>query len=182
MDDDEQEQPPSDGSPPKRAKIAADNVACRVANWVVRLGAAEATVLCTAGALINVTNTVYANVAHRAAVELPIAVERERITELETVVCEQHNRITDLKQQVAALTTTQQRVTELERMVSDLQQKMAPGKRGRPKKAVTEFTAFMTHMVMEMMASGGAASSKTTNPVEQYAQHIATLVVEQQTE
>jgi cell division protein FtsL len=125
--DDEQQEPPGDGSPPKRLRVAAGNVAGRVANWVIRLAAAEATVFYTASAVISVTNIVYANVVHRASVELPIAVERERITELETTVRKQHNRITDLEQQVAALTAEQQRVTELELIVAVLQQQMATG-------------------------------------------------------
>jgi hypothetical protein len=164
----------------------------------MRLAVAEVVVFHTTSAVINVTNTVVANIVRRAAVELPIAVERQRISGLEQVVREQHNHIVMLEQQVAALTAEhrvvmleqqvamltaeQQRVISLEQAVADLQQQLAPGKQGRPNKPVTDFNNFMTDMVMQMMTHSDSASSspKSINPVEQYAQYIAAQVAKQQ--
>jgi alpha-galactosidase/6-phospho-beta-glucosidase family protein len=58
---------------------------------VMRLAVAEVVVFYTTSAVINITNTGVANVMRRAVVELPIAVDRQRIAELEQVVREQHN-------------------------------------------------------------------------------------------
>jgi alpha-galactosidase/6-phospho-beta-glucosidase family protein len=57
----------------------------------MRLAVAEVVVFYTTSAVINITNTGVANVMRRAVVELPIAVDRQRIAELEQVVREQHN-------------------------------------------------------------------------------------------